>query len=138
MPRGYPGTYREHGSIGEQLLGEGSEKRTTKTFIEDGPLAMFLGLVRGLPDAIINTGRHLMAEESGRQPNQITLEEVFNEHPEARELIDLHQQIIEHKGSQGGYLVDRYTQRASHDEIDAKDPKKESSGDTGPTNKRWS
>lgn len=137
MPKGYAGVYHDRGSVGEQLLGEGSEKRNTKTFIEDGPLAMFLGLVRGLPDAIINTGRNLMAEEMHVAPDSISIDEIFRLHPEARELIDLHQQIIEHKGSQGGYLVDRYTQRANRDEIDSKEPKKESSGDHT-QNKRWS
>jgi hypothetical protein len=138
MPKGYSVPYNEPGSIGEQLLGRGDDKRTTKTFIEDGSLAMFLGFVRSMPDAVLNTGRRLMAEETGKDFADVSTEDVLTTYPEAKELIEIHQQIVEHKGSQGGYLVDRYVQ-GRREEIDSKTDKKSSSGEPNlSVNKRWS
>lgn len=123
MPRGYDVPVEDWGSVGEQILGRGEQTRSTKTFIETGPLAMFLGMFEALPELIINTGRRFYAEEFGIPFKDVTLEIIFEEYPEARELLGIHDKIIRHKGSQKGYLVDRYTGWASDDEM--KEQKKE-------------
>lgn len=135
MPKGYTGSYDDPGSVGEQLLGRGDGKRSTKTFIEDGVLAMFLGMVQGLPKMMINMGKRLHAEEMGIDFKSIEDDDIFEEYPEARELLELHQRIIEHKGSQTGFLVHAYTERASDEEIDRREKKKQSSGELGES--RW-
>lgn len=152
MPEGYPVPFEDEGTIHEQLLGRGDARRTTKTFIEDGPLAMYLGFVRGFPQDIINTGRRmyaeekriLQAEEECKRIWDIDLnpifqvtdaKEILEKFPEVRELIELHQQILEHKGSQSGFLVNSYVAKDKQENADKKDEKKSSSGESKKS--RW-
>lgn len=136
MPQGIPTSFEDRGSVSEQILGRGDEKRTTKTFIEDGPLAMFLGFVRSMPESIINCGRRMYSDEFDVIFAEITPMMIIEKYPEAKELIQIHQQIVEHKGSQGGFLVDSYVQKDKQQAgADSSDPKKASSGEA--TKKRW-
>lgn len=132
-PKGYDVPYDDYGSIGEQILGRGHDTRSTKTFIENGPLAMFLGMFEALPELIINTGRRFYADEFDVDINAVTLEMIFEAYPEARELLSIHGKIINHKGSQQGYLVDRFTGWASDEEMreQKKDKKTSLENDTG-------
>ncbi len=140
MPKGYGVSHHDPGNVGEQMLGRGDEKRSTKTFIEDGPLAMYLGLVQGFPDAILNMGRRLHAMENKLPFESVTDELILSTYPEARELLVLHQRIIEHKSSQSGFMVDRYVMRGrSAEEMEETKTRKESSGElSNGGNKRWS
>lgn len=152
MPQGYDVPESDRGSIHEQLLGKGDDERTTKTFIEDGPLAMYLGFVRGFPDDIINTGRRMhaelvrrkQAEEKGVSPLEIDMEEIFEQvssdeilrmYPEVRTIIGLHQQIVKHKGSQAGFLVNSWVGKDKSEQEAEKKKKEPSSGETKKT--RW-
>jgi hypothetical protein len=129
MPEGYFEDLMDEGSIGEQLLGKGEKSRTTKTFIEDGTLATLLGLMKGLQTSIVNTGKRLYAEEKGISLKDVSWEDLVEVHPEAQEALDIHQAIIEHKGSQQGFLVDRFVNRNRNEELDEKKKKHESSGE---------
>ncbi len=150
MPEGYHVPDTDAGSIHEQLLGKGDQERTTKTFIEDGPLAMYLGFVRGFPDDIINTGRRMYADEKrvmiAERDNvrladvdleklfhETTVEEILQKFPEVKTIIELHQQIVKHKGSQAGFLVNSYVQKDKQEQEDKKQEQKTSSG----TKSRW-
>lgn len=130
MPEGYPVPYDDKGSIQEQLLGRGDNERTTKTFIEDGPLAMYLGFVRGFPDDIINTGRRMHAEQTGRDFNDVSPEEILRLFPEVRTIIELHQQIVKHKGSQAGFLVNSWVGKDKSEQEAERKKKEPSSGET--------
>lgn len=138
MPTTRRVTARDRGSFAEQLAGVGDEKRSTKTYIEDGTLAMFLGLVQGLPESWITMGRRIYAEENDVNIDQVTSEFILKKFPEARELLELHQRIIEHKGSVGGYLVDRITS-GSVEDLHAVDEERPASAALGRSfSKRWS
>lgn len=136
MPKGKPINRQDIGSLGEQLLGRGDDKRSTKTFIEDGSLAMSLGIFQGLPDMIMNIGRRLHAEETGMDWQDVTVEEIFEKYPEAKEIMVLHQRIVEHKGSQAGYLVDRFTSSERRESMETKEDSKRSSGEVN-SPKKW-
>lgn len=135
MPTGVPTPYEDRGSVPEQLMGRGDEKRNTKTFIEDGPLAMYLGFVRSMPTSIIGAGRRMYSQEFDVHFDDVSPQMILSKYPEARELIEIHQQIVEHKGSQGGFLVDAYVQKDKTANSD--DPQKQSASSGESTKKRW-
>lgn len=144
LPQGYNVPESDRGSIHEQLLGRGDDERTTKTFIEDGPLAMYLGFVRGFPDDIINTGRRMHAEAIALKNPGMDLEDVFAKtstdeilrmYPEVRTIIELHQQIVKHKGSQAGFLVNSWVGKDKQEQEAEKKSKEPSSGETKKS--RW-
>jgi hypothetical protein len=137
LPEGYEVPYEDWGSVGEQILGRGDQTRSTKTFIEDGNLAMFLGLFESLPEMLMNTGKRLYAEEEGIPFEEVTNEIIFEKFPEARELIRIHSTIISHKGSQKGYLIDRYTGWATDDEMKEKKKEQKASLETTGGGNNW-
>lgn len=137
MPEGYPVAFEDEGSIHEQMLGRGDAKRTTKTFIEDGPLAMYLGFVRFMPKSIMNAGRRMYAQEHDVFFEEVTPEMLISKYPEVQEYLEIHQQIVEHKGSQGGFLVQSYVAKDKQENSDKHEPKQESSGESKGKGKRW-
>lgn len=139
MPQGYEVPFEDDGTPGEQLLGKGDKKRSTKTYFEDGAIAMYLGIVRGYTDQIMNAGRRMYAEEFNTTFDEASIEKLMEKFPEARELVAIHQNVVEHKGSQEGFLVDRYVNRQTPEEMDRKTERRQGSGTPQDlaSKKRW-
>jgi len=91
----------------ERILGADEKKRSTKTYITSEKAAIVLSLIKNHAENLARALRELrqLEDTNGHLAEQLSDEELESEYPGLRAWRDLHQQLVEHYASHGGFSL---------------------------------